>query len=139
VRNIKAAETTQRMMGGSPTAPRLARKGQKEAEAGLVAAAQSGSRGIFQEFLSRLYQNLIVERRNRPLASIISTPMSDMGRVSQHVHNLRQQADLLRQLAERRGTGSIAAAAAASENAGAMASPKERGQGLGGLPRLLGR
>lgn len=91
VRNQRVAETSQRMMQNSATHRRGMAQRQKDAETGLVAAVESANvRGVRNWILERLTQ-LITERRNRPLADILTTPMSDTARVAQHLHRLRQQ------------------------------------------------
>lgn len=98
VRDQKVAEASQRMLGNSATHRRGIAQKQMDAETGLVAAVENANtRGVRNWLLERMTQ-LMTERRNRPMADILTTPMSDTARVAQHIHNMRQQQERLRQL-----------------------------------------
>ena len=98
VRDQRVAELSQSMMSNSATHRRGVAQKQKDAETGLVAAVENANaRGVKNWLLERLTQ-MYTERRNRPLARILTTPMSDTANVAHHLHNMRRQQQRLQQL-----------------------------------------
>ena len=100
VRNIEAAEKTFQM--NSRTHIRGQVKGQEEAYTGLEAARRSWSLGAIRDLLLEKAGQVLTERRNRPMADIITTPMSDVPRVAMHINRMQQQQSRLRALAQPR-------------------------------------
>jgi len=111
VRDQRVAESSQRMMANSATHRRGMAQQQMDAETGLVAAVgNANSRGVRNWLLERATQAL-TENRNRPMADILTTPMSDAARVARHLHRMRQQEGRLLE-AERPPSWALPAAAA---------------------------
>jgi hypothetical protein len=97
VRDQRVAEASQHMMANSATHRRGQAQKQMDAETGLVAAVENASaRGIRNWLLERATQ-VLTENRNRPMADILTTPMSDTARVAQHLTRMRQQEGRLQQ------------------------------------------
>jgi hypothetical protein len=95
IRDQKVAESSQRMMGNSATHRRGVAQKQKDAETGLVAAAEMASaRGVRNWLLERMTQ-ILTERRNRPMADVLTTPLSDTAKVAQHLNRMRVQQERL--------------------------------------------
>lgn len=88
-RDLGIATRSGRMLGGSQTAMRLARRQDADTETGIRAAAEHASvQGAKSWIIQRLH-NLLTERRNRPLAEIATTPVNDTAEVARHIHNMR--------------------------------------------------
>jgi len=102
VRDQRVAESSGRMMANSATHRRGVAQKQKDAETGLVAAVENASTTGVRNWLLERATQIMTERRNRPMADILTTPMSDTARVAQHLYNLRQQEARLRQFAQPR-------------------------------------
>lgn len=100
IRNIEAAEKTFAM--NSRTHIRGQVKGQEEAYTSLEGARRSWSIGAVRDLLLEKAGQVLTERRNRPMADIITTPVSDVPRTAMHVQRMRQQQNRLRQLAQPR-------------------------------------
>lgn len=97
VRDQKVAEVSQNMTKNSATHRRGIAQKQADAETGLVSAMENANaRGVRNWLAERLTQ-LLTERRNRPMADILTTPLSDTARVSQHIYNMRRQQERLQQ------------------------------------------
>lgn len=95
VRDQKVAESSQRMLANSATHRRGQAQKEADLETGLVSAVENASaRGVRNWLLERTAQ-LLTERRNRPTARILTTPISDTAQVSRHIHNMRTQQDRL--------------------------------------------
>lgn len=91
VRDQKVAEASQRAMANSATHRRGQAQKQKDLDTGLTAAVENASaRGVRNWLLERATQ-LLTERRNRPMARVLTTPMSDTAEVARHLHNMRVQ------------------------------------------------
>lgn len=91
VRDQRVAEASGRMMANSATHRRGMAQKQMDAETGLIAAVENANmRGVRNWIVERMTQ-MFTERRNRPMADILTTPMSDTARVAQHLYNMRQQ------------------------------------------------
>lgn len=100
IRDQKVAEASQRMMANSATHRRGMAQRQMDAETGLVAAVENANvRGVRNWLLERMTQ-VLTERRNAPMADILTTPMSDTAQVAQHIYNMRQQQSRLSQFAQ---------------------------------------
>lgn len=98
VRDAKVAERTTRSMGDTRTATRIAKKEQMEAESGILGTLKSANtRGVL-DWVGKSLAQIAQERRNRPMAEILTTPMSDTARVAQRVHELRDTARRTQQL-----------------------------------------
>ncbi len=95
VRDQRAMEATQRRVGllgpgGSPTLPRQARKAQMETESGLLAAAQNASVSGVRGWIMQSLAQLLTERRNRPMANILTTPVNNTAQMALHIQRLRE-------------------------------------------------
>lgn len=102
IRDQRIAENTQNMMRNSATHRRGQAQKQRDAETGLAAAVdQVNARGVRNWLLERATQ-ILTERRNQPLASVLSTPMTDTARVSMHVARMRRQQQALEAIRQRR-------------------------------------
>jgi hypothetical protein len=98
VRDNKVVEASQRMLGNSATHRRGVAQKQMDAETGLQAAVENANaQGVKSWLLERATQ-LLTERRNRPMADILTTPMSDTAQVSMHVQRMRDQQNRLNQI-----------------------------------------
>jgi len=102
VRDQKVAEASGRMMINSATHRRGVAQKQKDAETGLVSAAKMANAKGVMNWLGEMYDKVMLERRNRPMADILATPMNDTARVAQHLYNLRQQEARLQRFAKPR-------------------------------------
>lgn len=97
-RDNKAAAKTKGMMGGSPTQPRLARQQEMNADIQLLEATKlPTSVGGFLEALKKYTIGRLIERRNRQIAGILTTPMRDTAAVAENLERMRAA----RALAER--------------------------------------
>ena len=95
IRDQKVAEGSGRMMNNSATHRRGMAQKQKDAETGLVAAVNNANAQGVRNWLLEKATQILTERRNRPMADILTTPMTDTARVAQHLYNMRQQANRL--------------------------------------------
>lgn len=98
VRNTKVAESSQAMMGNSRTHMRGMTQKQKDAETGIVTAISQGSVQNARNWLMERAAQLMTEHRNRPLASIVTTPLNDTAKVAEHLHRMIRQESVLREL-----------------------------------------
>jgi hypothetical protein len=89
VRDLGIATRSGRMLGGSQTAMRQARRGEADADTGIMAAADGINIGGARNWLMQKLHTLLTERRNGPLAEIATTPMRDTAEVARHIHNMR--------------------------------------------------
>lgn len=98
VRDQRVAEQSQRMTGNSATHRRGMAQRQEDAETGLMAAVENANvRGVRNWLLERATQ-ILTENRNRPMAGILTTPMSDTASIARHLHRMGQQEGRLRQI-----------------------------------------
>lgn len=100
VRDQKVAEASGRMMANAATHRRGVAQKQKDAETGLVSALENANFSAARSWILERYKQLMSERKNRPMADILTTPMTDTARVAQHLYNLRQQQQRLQQFAQ---------------------------------------
>lgn len=98
IRDQKVAEVSQAMTKNSTTHRRRETQKQMDAETGLLSAAQNASPQAVQMWLVERARQLLTERKNRPMANILTTPMSDTAQVSMHVQRMRQQQNRLNQI-----------------------------------------
>lgn len=132
VRNQKVAEGSQNMMRNSATHRRGVAQKQADAEMGLVAAVENANvRGVRNWLLERLTQ-VLTERKNRPMADILTTPMDDTANVARHIHNMRRQQERLRAATQPTNTSRNAIVGTTSQTG------DEKGYADGGavLPRI---
>ena len=102
VRDIRVAEASKGMLRNSATHRRGQAQKQMDAETGLQAAIQAASvRGARNWLVERAAQ-ILTENRNRPMADILTTPMSDTAQVAMHLHRMQQQANRLAQFSQPR-------------------------------------
>ncbi|MCC6775921.1 MAG: hypothetical protein IT537_04665 [Hyphomicrobiales bacterium] len=123
VRDQKVAEQTQRMTANSATHRRGVAQRQMDAETGIMTAVENASaRGVRNWLIERMTQ-LATERRNRPLAEIVTTPMRDTAGVAQAIHNMRGQQQRLQQYAQP-SRGTLPAAAAIGQITGGLTADR---------------
>lgn len=102
LRDQKVAESSQRMMANSATHRRGQTQKQMDSDTGLDTATQLASPGGIRSWLIEKAHQLALEHRNRPMADILTTPMSDTARVAMHLHRMREQQNRLSQFAQPR-------------------------------------
>lgn len=100
VRNINAAEKTFQM--NSRTHIRGEVKAQEEAFTGLEAARRGWSLSAMRDAVIDRLGQVLTERKNRPMADVLTTPMSNTPRVAMHIDRMRRQEARLRALAQPR-------------------------------------
>lgn len=125
VRDAEVANKSARMLANSQTHRRGQVARVMDADLGIVAAAENASVGGVRRWMTERLIGLFRDRRNVPLAEMVSTPMSDVFSVARNIHNMRAS----QQRMERLSRPSIAPSVRAglvSEQAGAAASPRRR-------------
>lgn len=100
MRNVKTAEKSFAM--NSRTHIRGQVKEEMEGDQGVEAARQMASLGGIKNWLAKQAHSLLVERRNKPLADIITTPMRDTPNVAMQVELMRAQQRRMRAFAQPR-------------------------------------
>lgn len=98
VRDIRVAEASKAMMKNSSTHRRGMAQKQEDADTGLIAAANNASAQGVRNWLVERATQILTERRNAPMAEILTTPMSDTAQIARHLYRMRQQQDRLRQI-----------------------------------------
>lgn len=98
VRDQKAAEMSQAMLRNSATHRRGVTQKQMDSETGLVAAVENMNARGARNFILDWATRLLTERRNRPMAEMLATPMSDAARVAQNITRMRVQQQRLQGL-----------------------------------------
>lgn len=91
VRDQKVAEMSQAMTKNSATHRRGVARSQAETETGLVSAARNANASGVIKWLTDTMLHALTERRNRPMADMLSTPMTNTARVAQNIHRMRTQ------------------------------------------------
>ena len=91
VRDQKAAEMSQAMTKNSATHRRGVARSQAETETGLVSAARNANVSGVIKWLTDTVLHITTELRNRPMAEMLTTPMTDTARVAQNIHRMRAQ------------------------------------------------
>ena len=114
VRDLGIASRSGQMLKGSQTAMRLARREDGNIETGILAAAEMTSVDKIKSALLKRFASLLTENRNRPLAQIATTPMSDMPEVARHIHNMRTAQQYRERLAQPVRGGQVAGPAGSS-------------------------
>jgi hypothetical protein len=104
VRDIKTAEKSTGAMRNSATHRRGVEERRRNIETGLVSSADRLSLRGLQDWMLERTQQILNERRNRPLSRILSTPLRDTPDVAMHLERLRQQQALLDSFNRRPGT-----------------------------------
>lgn len=100
IRNIEAAEKT--FQQNSRTHIRGQVRADEEAYTSLEGARRGWSFGAIRDLLIEKAGQVLTERRNRPMADIITTPVSNVPQTAMHVERMRRQQARLRQLAQPR-------------------------------------
>lgn len=95
VRDIAVTERSQAMTRNSATHRRGMAQKQMDADTGLVAAVNNASKEGVRNWLVEKATHILTERRNRPMADILSTPLSDTARIAMHLERMRGQRDRL--------------------------------------------
>lgn len=101
LRNQAVASMSSNQVKNSRTHVRGMVQDAKDGEINLAASAANANVGGVKEWLTNTLVNLMRERRNRPLARIMTTPMSDTPEVARHLYNMRREAERVRQEAQR--------------------------------------
>jgi hypothetical protein len=120
VRDQRVAEASQRMMANSATHRRGVAQQQMQTETGLMAAVGNANAGGVRNWLLQRATQLVTERRDRPMAAILTTPMSDTAQIAQHLARMRGQAGVLTR-AEEPVRATLPAAGAAGSATAALA------------------
>jgi hypothetical protein len=102
VRDIKVAEQSKGMMRNSATHRRGQAEKQEGVEPGIVSAAQNLNVNALKAWLLEHTVQLARTMRDRPMANILTTPMSDTPRVAMHLRRMQQQQNRLAQFAQPR-------------------------------------
>ena len=89
VRDQGVAESTSNMTKNSATHRRGVAQKQKDADTGIVSAMQNANPHALKGWVLEKAQQALTENRNRPLADITTTPMSDTARVAEHLARMR--------------------------------------------------
>lgn len=95
VREQRVAESSQGMLRNSATHRRGVTQKQKDAETGLTTAIENANAQGVKKWLLEKAMQIAVERRNRPMARILTTPMSDTANVAMHLERMRNQQNRL--------------------------------------------
>tara|TARA_R110000868_G_scaffold270726_2_gene530179 strand:+ start:15933 stop:18245 length:2313 start_codon:yes stop_codon:yes gene_type:complete len=98
VRNIKTAERSFQM--NSRTHIRGEVKSEMEGDQGIEAARQMMSLSGIRDWVARQGQRLLTERKNKPLADIVTTPMSNMPKVALQLERMRRQQQRMQMFAQ---------------------------------------
>lgn len=114
IRDLGIATRSGNMTKGSQTAMRTARREDGNIETGILAAAEMTSVEKIKSALMKRLASMLTENRNRPLAQIATTPMSDMPEVARHIHNMRTAQEYQRRISQP-GRGGLLAAPAGAE------------------------
>jgi len=93
---------------------------QMQTETGLMAAVGNANAGGVRNWLLQRATQLVTERRDRPMAAILTTPMSDTAQIAQHLARMRGQAGVLTR-AEEPVRATLPAAGAAGSATAALA------------------
>jgi hypothetical protein len=91
IRDQKVAEMSNQFTKNAATHRRGMAQKQMDAETGLVSAVENANAQGVRNWLLERASQLLSERKNRPKADILTTPMNDTARVSQHIYNMGQQ------------------------------------------------
>ncbi len=92
VRDQAVATRTRNSLGNSRTHIRGMVQDAKDADVNLVGSAANANIGSVKEWLTATFVNFLRERKNRPLAGIVTTPMRDTSRVAEHLQRMRTEA-----------------------------------------------
>lgn len=98
IRNTKTAERSFQM--NSRTHIRGEVKEQMEGDHSVDAARNLMSVGGIRDWALQTAKRLLVERKNRPMADIITTPVSDTPRTAMQLQLMRQNQERMRQFAQ---------------------------------------
>lgn len=129
VRDQKAAEISQAATKNSRTHMRGQVQRQMDGDTGILAAAENASaRGVKNWLMERVTQ-LLTERRNRPLADMITTPMRDTAAVAHRIAQMRAAQARIARATRPTNAGVRASMALSAPFADAIAPPK-RGMAL---------
>lgn len=120
IRDQRVATISRGKLANSATHRRGMNQAEQDAEVGMVANLDAANIGGVRNWLIEALTNVLRERRNRPLADIVTTPMSNTPQVAERLSRLRNtQARLQRFNRPRVPTSGIPA------TFGALASPEE--------------
>jgi hypothetical protein len=101
IRDMKVATKSRGMTAGSQTHRRGMMQGEQDADLGILASVDNANSGGFRQFLLNKTINILRERRNRPLARIVTTPMRDTAGVAEHLERMRMARERAAQYAYR--------------------------------------
>lgn len=103
VRDQVVATRTRNSLSSSRTHIRGMVQDAKDADVNLVGSAANANVGSVKEWLTATFVNFLRERRNRPLADIVTTPMRDTPRVAEHIQRMRTEAAAMEQARQHSG------------------------------------
>lgn len=109
-RDFNVEEMSKNMTKGSPTHRRGEMQKQSDADESIVAGIQSASIQNWKDWIFERMKGVLTERKDRELAKIATTPVSDVAKTAEHIHRMKQipetrrlQAEIPDQYAERYG------------------------------------
>lgn len=100
IRDWNVATKSGKMIGGSPTAMRLARKSDVDTDLGIISSIEQASVGGFRKLAMDWTINRLRERRNRDVARIVTTPMRDTLAVAENLERMRGAATRVEQMSQ---------------------------------------
>jgi hypothetical protein len=100
IRDWNVATKSGKMIGGSPTAMRLARKNDVDTDLGILASIDQASVGGFRKWAMDWTINRLREGRNREVGRIVTTPMRDTPAVAENLERMRRAAARAEQLSQ---------------------------------------
>lgn len=126
VRDLGIATKSGRMLGGSQTAQRLARRQEADTDTGILAAANNASVQGAKNWIIQKLHTLLSERKNRPLAEIATTPINDTAEVARHIHNMRTAQQYSQRLQQPTRTPLVASGALSGISSQTLADQRQR-------------
>ena len=131
VRDQKAAELSQAATKNSRTHIRGQVQKNMDSDTGILAAAESANASGLKNWLMEKATQLLTERRNRPLADMVTTPMRDTAAVAQRIAEMRAAQARMAAAAQPSNNGIRSSMALAPPIANAISPPqKKRGMAL---------
>jgi hypothetical protein len=101
VRDLKVGTMSKGMLHNSKTASRLARQERGGNDEAILSAVENASvQGMRQKLMEKM-RHLLTERKNRALAKIATTPISDTASVAGHIQKMREVPERLQKYEQR--------------------------------------
>lgn len=101
IRDNRVATKSKRMMGGSPTQPRMQRQEAHDADLGILASFENASVNGFRQWATKYTIGILRERRNRAVADVLTTPMRNVPQVARHLEEMRRSQSRTARFAQR--------------------------------------